>query len=360
MAELTNVSALIRREEAAIDDSAEDRRIERFVVVPLADIDSAGITRHWFVETLGLGAKHLRDVRLRWINLGRSGSGGGNRIISGDDVDAALFRVCSECGKLDTLSGANKPSEHRPWCSLRKSADESTLNIGLARSMVTEGLVLRLPTWITLGDNFAIPSLSAAVLLGLREKIGGNPDHLQIVPTVDPRHERAERGCPPVARCRTGRNRILTDFTDPATVWDLLHRAWKVARDCPCQHDGRLACERCLLPFTRDVKRTSRAVAERHLAGLLAGHEFKVGEPADVPETMPWTITLEEGVDDDPESNLEKRFRVVLAERLKALGATVAEKPSHNGVAWEIAMSPVNRWTLRPQEYVWVANPTSC
>jgi hypothetical protein len=149
----------------------------------------------------------------------------------------------------------------------------------------------------------------------------------------------------------------LTDFTDPGTVWDLLHRAWQVVRDCPCQHDGRLACERCLLPFTRDVKRTSRAVAERHLSGLLAGREVKVGEPHEVPDEMPWTITLEEVGDDDPESNLEKRFRVVLAERLKALGATVVEKPSHNGVAWNIALGPTNRWTLRPQEYVLGCQP---
>jgi hypothetical protein len=357
VAELTNVSALIRREEAAIDDSTEDRRIERFVVVPLADINSAGITRHWYVDNLGLGAKHLRDVQLRWINLGRSGSGGATRVIAGDDVDAALFRVCAECGKLDTLSGANKPSEHRPWCSLRKSPDEATLNIGLARSMTTEGLVLRLPLWITLGDNFAIPSLSAAVLLGLRERIGGNPDHLQIVPTVDPRPNGQNVNALLLHDVVPGGTGYLTDFTDPGTVWDLLHRAWQVVRDCPCQHDGRLACERCLLPFTRDVKRTSRAVAERHLSGLLAGREVKVGEPHEVPDEMPWTITLEEVGDDDPESNLEKRFRVVLAERLKALGATVVEKPSHNGVAWDIALGPTNRWTLRPQEYVLGCQP---
>jgi hypothetical protein len=72
---LTNVSALIGREEAAIDDSSEDRRIERFVVVSLADIDAAGVTRHWYADALGLGAKHLRDVTLRRINLGRIGSG---------------------------------------------------------------------------------------------------------------------------------------------------------------------------------------------------------------------------------------------------------------------------------------------
>lgn len=357
VAELTGVSALIRREEAAIDDSAEDRRIEKFVVVALADIDSAGLTQHWYVESLGLGAKHLRDMRLRWINLGRSGSAGATRSIAGEDVDVALFRVCAECGKLDTLSGANKPSEHRPWCSLRKSTDEHTRNIALARSMTTEGLVLRLPTWITLGDNFAIPSLSAAMLLGLRERIGGNPGHLQIVTTVDPRPNGQNVPALLLHDVVPGGTGYLTDFTDAATVWDLLHRAWSVVRECPCQDDGRLACERCLLPFTRDIKHTSRAVAEQHLAGLLAGHEFKVGEPHDVPDEMPWSITHKEVEDNDPESNLEKRFRVVLAERLEALGATVVEKPSHKGIIWDIALGPTNRWTLRPQEYVLGCQP---
>jgi hypothetical protein len=222
-------------------------------------------------------------------------------VIAGEDVDAALFRVCAECGKLDSLSGTNKPSEHRPWCSLRKSPDESTRNIALARSMTTEGLVLRLPAWITLGDNFAVPLLSAAALLGLREMIGGNPDHLQIVATVDPRPSGQNVDALLLHEVVPGGIGYLADFTDPAMVWDVLHRAWQVVRDCPCQHDGRLACERCLLPFTRDIKRTSRAVAERHLAGLLAGREFKAGEPHIVPDQMPWTITLEEVCDDDPD-----------------------------------------------------------
>ena len=357
IAELTNVSALIRREEAAIDDSADERRIERFVVVPLADIDNAGLTRHWFVDNLGLGAKHLRDVRLRWINLGRSGSGGSTRLIAGEDVDAALFRVCAECGKLDTLTGANKASEHRPWCSLRKSPEETTRNIGLARSMTTEGLVLRLPHWITMGDNFAMPSLAAAVLLGLRETIGGNPDHLQIVPTVDPRPNGQNIHALLLHDVVPGGTGYLTDFTDPSTVWDLLHRAWQVVRDCGCQHDGRLACEHCLLPFTRDIKRTSRTVAELHLAGLLAGREFKAGEPHEVPTEMPWSITVEDPPDVEDESHLEKQFRVVFGERLTALGATVAEKPSHNGVVWDISFGPTNRWTLRPQEQVLGCQP---
>src|SRR5262249_54448799 len=59
----------------------------------------------------------------------------------------------------------------------------------------------------------------------------------------------------------------------------------------------------------------------------------------------------------ESESDLEKRFRVVLAERLKALGATITEKPSDQGITWDIALGSGNRWTLRPQENVLGSKP---
>jgi ATP-dependent helicase YprA (DUF1998 family) len=359
VAELASVSAIIRREEATIDDASDERTRERFTVATLADIDPANLTRQWFVPSLGFGAKHLRNLRLRWINLGRSGVGGARRLLAGDEVDVALFRVCSECGKLDTTSGANRRSEHRPWCSRRDAVDESTANLALTRSMTTEGLVLRLPQWITLGDSFAVPSLSAAVLLGLREVIGGEPDHLQITTTVDPSPSGHIERALLLHDVVPGGTGYLADFTDPAAVWDLLHRAWRVVDGCGCREDGRLACERCLLPFTAPaaVTWTSRSVAARHLAGLLAGREFRAGEEIVVPEAMPWSVTAEEPEPVDPESNLEKRFRVVLNERLTALGATITEKPTDLGVAWDIALGSTNRWTLRPQEYVLGSQP---
>ncbi|MBX7447198.1 DEAD/DEAH box helicase [Mycolicibacterium sp. 3033] len=359
VAELTSVSAIIRREEATIDDGSDERARERFTVQALADIDHARVTKHWYVQTHGFGAKHLRNVIIRWINLGRSGVGGAKRVISGDEVDAALFRLCSECGKLDTASGVNHRREHRPWCSRRSSHEESATELALARRLTTEGLVLRLPQSITLGDAFAIPSLSAAVLLGLREQIGGDPDHLQIITIVDPAPSGNTEQALLLHDVVPGGTGYLSDFTDPATVWDLLHRAWKILRDCECRQDRRLACERCLLPFAApaDVTHTSRSVAERHLAGLLIGHDLRPGVEAEVPEAMPWALTTEEPGINDPESNLEKRFRVILAKRLKALGAAITEKPTDSGVAWDIALGSTHRWTLRPQEYVLGCQP---
>jgi hypothetical protein len=72
---------------------------------------------------------------------------------------------------------------------------------------------------------------------------------------------------------------------------------------------------------------------------------------------MPWSVTEEEPALTESESDLEKRFRVVLAERLKALGATITEKPSDQGITWDIALGSGNRWTLRPQENVLGSKP---
>ncbi len=283
--ELTNVSAIIRREEATIDDANDERTRERYTVLTAADIDPANVTKRWFVDKLGFGAKHLRNLQVRWINLGRNGVGGSTRLLAGLEADTSLFRVCSECGKLDTSTGANRRSEHRPWCSLRDAIEESTTSLSLARKLLTEGLLLRLPPSVTLGDSFAVPSLAAAVLLGLRERIGGNPDHLQIAAVVDPSPHGTDYPGLLLHDVVPGGTGYLADFTNPATVWDLLHQAWTVVKDCPCRGEGKLACERCLLPYAalHDVSRTSRSAAERHLASLLAGREFGPGENSSSP-----------------------------------------------------------------------------
>ncbi|NKZ71796.1 hypothetical protein GTA09_19955 [Rhodococcus hoagii] len=87
--------------------------------------------------------------------------------------------------------------------------------------------MLRLPPSVTLGDSFAMPSLAAAILLGLREYIGGSPDHLQITPTVDPSPNGTDHAALLLHDVVPGGTGYLADFTTPATVWDMLYRAWR-------------------------------------------------------------------------------------------------------------------------------------
>ena len=99
--EMTSVSSAMRREEAVIDDGRDERQRTAFQVVTAADV---GEPRHeWYVDAYSFGVKHLVGMTIRWINLGRSGEpGSGTRWISGDEHAAPLFRVCAQCGKVDT------------------------------------------------------------------------------------------------------------------------------------------------------------------------------------------------------------------------------------------------------------------
>ena len=171
-------------------------------------------------------------------------------------VQAPLFRVCEGCGVLDREAGTNRPEEHRAWCRYRKDPDEHVRSIALGRTLTTQGAVIRLPQSVTIGDQFAVPSLGAALLLGLHEQIGGSPDHINIAAISEPiGHDGLASEALLLHDLVPGGTGYLAELANPERMWDLLHRAWVRVRDCPCQHEQRLACHRCLVPFAPDLGR---------------------------------------------------------------------------------------------------------
>lgn len=356
--ELERVSAEIRRDESQISDSRDDRKRVAFTTFVAADIDPSHVVRQWFVEGSGFGVKYLRTVDIRWLNVGKSGVFAPSAMIAGRDEQAPMFRVCGRCGKLDLSSRSNRPEEHRAWCPLRKSHEEDPRTIALSRTLTTQGIVLRLPVSMTIGDRFAVPSLSAAVLLGLREQIGGAPDHIQVEAIVDP--TLSDGGDNDEALLLhdivPGGTGYLAELADPAVVWDLLRRAYEVVRDCPCkQEHRRLACHLCLLPFTPPGRTESvaRGSAERLLHELLTGGAE--GEPSAEPG---WLLRETPPEVENAESHLEQEFRVAFANRLTALGAVVKEVPGPKGNKFVITgVGGSGQWTLSPQESVANSKP---
>lgn len=345
--ELTHVSAEVRRDEAMISELRDERRTNSFQIISAADVDPANIARQWFAESTGLGCTYLRTMDVRWINVGAAGHGT-SRIISADERAGALFRVCSGCGKLDSDTGRNRPHEHRPWCPYRTATTENTATVALSRTLRTQGLLLRLPHVVTLGDDFAVPSLAAAVLLGMREQIGGHPDHIRVEHVIDPTLSDGTDNHDAILLHDVvpGGTGYLADMSSPESLRELLVGAWERVRTCECQYEERLACHRCLLPFAAPaaVRRTSRASAVRHLARLLG-----LPEDADTADGAAWAIT-EIPPQEDPESHLEQRFRKLLMERLKAAGAAITEVPKAWGNALRFTLPGTHRqWTLTPQ-----------
>jgi ATP-dependent helicase YprA (DUF1998 family) len=347
---MKKVSAEVRRDEAAINDRRENRVRERFTIVAAADIDPQHRQKRWFVEGYDFGAEYFNRVAIRWLNTGRTASNGGVRTIAGDDVRTPMFRLCSYCGQLDQSAKENLPTEHRFWCKYRKAAQESVKEVVLARELNTQGVVLHLPLDVTYGDDFSVPSLQAAMLLGLQKVLGGAPDHLGVLRINDPAHG-GNRIALMLHDKVPGGTGYLAEFANAERVWELLHAAWQTVLDCSCRFEERLACHHCLLPFAEPwtVDKVARASAER-LLGLLLRSGEAATDGAVPPSFTDWTVT-EEAPDAETsiESLLEKRFRKAWMDRLKAVGAHTKVTPG--------ALADTITFRIPGQQFQWQLIP---
>lgn len=353
--ELERVSAAMRREEATIGDDRDERTRQAFTLAVAADIDRVGA--QWFVDGYDFGVRHLPEVTLRWLNLGKAASHGSTRLVAGEQYSAPLFRVCASCGQLDTSTRRNRTSEHRPWCPRRRSTDEQTRTVALSRTLHTEGLVVRLPPSLFLGDAYALPTLQAAILLGLRERIGGTPDHLAAETIREP-HGAGRPGAREALLLHDimpGGTGYLADLADVENFGAVLQAAYQVVRDCPCQQEDRPCCHRCLLPFTSTRSRlwTSRLTAERLLRSILTAGNAA----ADPGDRSTWAVSGTAAVCYDPETHIEQRFRQAVLAMLTSLGATVREQPGPLGNRLVVNSGGGRIWTLDPQELVLGCRP---
>lgn len=344
--ELEAASAEIRRDDARIDDRRDDRRRPGFTLVTAADIDPAGVASRWYAAGSEFGVQYARRLTIRWLNVGPRATHAPARSLAGENVPTPFFRVCGECGHLDRSARANSPQEHRPWCSQRRATDEDAVSLVLSRTLQTQGLVISLPHTVALGDGFALPSLEAAVLMGLQDQFGGAPNHIGVeVIRVPAPHGQGVVDALLLHDQVPGGTGYLADLQSADRMWSLLHGAWRELSVCECAAEGRLACHRCLLPFAAPHRTAlvSRESARRHLRALLVGDA-----PEDPTERQGWLPQDEAPPPVPTESNLELHFRAAFLELLKGLGATVKETPGPNGNIITATLGGA-RWKLDPQ-----------
>lgn len=342
---LERVSSEVRRDESAITDRADERRRQTFTVHVSADIDPMNVTRQWYVDGKGLAIRYCRDLPIRWLNLGLQAQGGLPRFIAGEELKTPLFRVCRLCGKLDRSTNANSRTEHRAWCPNRSATKEDTRQVALMRELRTQGLVLRVPPAVALGQGLQLQSLTASLLLGLRETIGGDPDHLRVEPIVDPVFSDGTENATAllIHDAVPGGTGYLADLAEPDRIRRIFEVAYEVVKSCPCATEGKNACYRCLLPFApgRAAKDVSRAAAEQILADLLTDEAGALKD---------WNVIKEEPP--KPEPPLEAKFRAVFKDRLQKLGASVKESVDATGQRLTATLPGGVVWVLREQVLV--------
>ena len=347
--QMRKVAAEVDRSNATIDASAEERRTTFFhTAMSFAVPEHAPDGGHWYLSG-GFGAEYLPQADLSWFNLGKGQAQ--PRMLAGREVDAPLFTLCRICGHVDSARGENSKWDHRPWCPQRKERDEDTVTTALGRSLRTQGVLLHIPRTLTAGDKATVPSLTAALRLGFKEVLGGDPEHLKVDTVTVPNpagggviealllHDSVPGG--------TG---YLSQFASPAQVRGLFEQAYRRVAACECHSDERLACAHCLLPYTefrhKDV--SSRGAAERAIRAILRNE----AHPADGADALavPWEPQTTPPAPDEG-STLELRFREVLRAALEARNVTVTDRPNAGRMELEITFPGASgeQWVMKEQ-----------
>lgn len=360
---MRRVSAEVDRSRASIETWQEERRNAWFQTTVCFDAPPHGRGGRWFLSG-GFGAEFLRHVSVSWFNLGQGQAT--KRIFANHELDAPLFTVCNHCGHLDSEKGSNSKWDHRPWCPQRSAIEEDTVTIALSRTLHTQGVLLHVPVQLTAADHSTIPSLTAALKLGFKEVLGGDPVHLNVVTIKVPAgsdaggsgaggsgaDDNGAVGTPVDALLLhdsvPGGTGYLSQFASPEQVRMLLEKAFSVVSECACADDDRLACPKCLLPYAnpRQLETTSRAAAERALRAILRNEDYP--SPDADPFEVAWE-TQEVAPQLDSASSLEIRFRQTIRAALEARKATVKDIPSARGIEWSITFPDGEQWKMEEQ-----------
>ena len=360
---LRRVSSEVTQGEAGISDRTEDRVSRHYTMAEGCTIPEGGRDKTWFTKNLGFGAAVLSDVELRWLNLGSrshaSGGLGGSsepKIIGGREHNAPLFTVCEYCGRVPAHGNTDKRYGHRPWCIHRTSGEDHNTSFVLGRTLRTQGVLLYLPRFMTAADSLAVPSLTAAIMLGFKQVLGGDPQHLgvSIVQVA------AKEGAPPSAALLLhdrvpGGTGYLTQFSSAEDVRSLLAAAYQVVTTCHCAEDGRQACPDCLLPYAhpQQIDKVVRATAAHHLGQLLADDsEARDGalSLAEL-ESCQWETTQEQP-EMDPQSELELRFNLAIRAELEARHFTLRETTKSGRTELQLRAPGAQAWWRMEQEKV--------
>jgi ATP-dependent helicase YprA (DUF1998 family) len=338
-------SAYASRELAQRDDDTDDRRRAVFTVRTTVDADPADVTSAWGLSEYQFGAEVLRRADIRWVNLGLAARRGAAFRMAGEEDAAPLFEACTSCGVVwSAQRGVHSPLEarHRGWCPQRKTprADGWT-TVVLTHDLRTQAVRLLVPP-VVLVDPTLLTSFRAALLLGLRQVLGGDPDHLDVVVAVDPSPGSVDRWAMVLHDTVPGGTGYLARFSDPEEVQRLLQAALDVLVSCPCREDGVAACHRCLLPhvppYRADEARRDRAA--ELLTDILADW---------TPQRIDSLRSIVVGAHDTP---IERRFRNLVVRWAKARGATVSAHTTNWGDRVELTFPAAHggiRWKVTPQ-----------
>jgi DEAD/DEAH box helicase domain-containing protein len=246
--------------EARIDDSAEDREPMFFVRQLLFDFDSTDVKDAYRIKasSVAFGFEFIQHVTFRDINFGELSKPGDIYSVAGEKKPRPGFRLCRYCGQVQRPPrNARERAQsqlHAFDCEKRgDSAPENLLDcLYLYREFASEALRILMPHSPAGVDDVSIQSFMAAIRVGLKERFGGNVDHLHLTAKEEKSPTGVTRQYVVLYDSVPGGTGYLHELiaNGAAALVEVFHIALAKLTKCSCNADpNKDGCYRCVYQY---------------------------------------------------------------------------------------------------------------
>ena len=262
----TNSRSIMHSNDAALDDSSEDRDSENYIIKRHYMFHHNGATTSYAMRSVGFGIEFCNNMELYEVNYGMQMQSGAKLEVDNDaTVPQNGFVTCKYCGKSTHLLTGVKQTEdfHYRFCNHKgiSFADDVKGDVFetlyLYRHMQTEAIKILLPVQI-MDANAAIEMFKAGIELGLKAYYKSSPEHIRIdsysemnMATMNKDHYLVMYDTIP------GGTGYLSKLYDTEEFSTLLQYAYEKIHECTCQWEGKDGCYHCILTYGNQYKRDS-------------------------------------------------------------------------------------------------------
>ena len=276
----TGARSIMHNNDAAIDDTNEDRDSEKYIIKRHYMFHHTGATTSYAIRGVGFGIEFCNNMELYEVNYGMQMQSGSKVEVNNDPLVALNgFITCRHCGKsTPILSGVNQEEQHYKFCTHKDKAFADDINgevfetLYLYRHMQTEAIKILLPIQI-MDAAAAVEMFKAGVELGMKAYYKSSPEHIRIdsyeemnLATMKKDHYLVMYDTIP------GGTGYLSKLYDTEEFTKLLQMAYEKIHECTCQWEGKDCCYHCILTYGNQYKREafSREAAETLFEKLIS------------------------------------------------------------------------------------------
>ena len=276
----TGARCIMHNNDAAIDDTNEDRDSEKYIIKRHYMFHHTGATTSYAIRGVGFGIEFCNNMELYEVNYGMQMQSGSKVEVNNDPLVALNgFITCRHCGKsTPILSGVNQEEQHYKFCTHKDKAFADDINgevfetLYLYRHMQTEAIKILLPIQI-MDAAAAVEMFKAGVELGMKAYYKSSPEHIRIdsyeemnLATMKKDHYLVMYDTIP------GGTGYLSKLYDTEEFTKLLQMAYEKIHECTCQWEGKDCCYHCILTYGNQYKREafSREAAETLFEKLIS------------------------------------------------------------------------------------------